>query len=149
MKNLFALFLILCVLSLTSLFSFSNNKISFNGTVTFVADLQNTYPTFSQVIESGNKSYVTADVKLYKHLKESISNIYGITLKLDNIDFDQFVAEFKVDILKSETIQNQKVFYGYSKYFSNHIFIDNKMINTQIVCGEKLTVGIPAILDSF
>ena len=148
MKNLFALSLVFCLIVFSVIFT-QNFAMQEVGEVTLVANLQKSYPVCSSVIESGNKSYITADLKYFNHLLNNVDNIHGFTLKLTNTTFQQFIKNYNVKIIKQETVQNKQVVYGYTTKFANHIFVDNKMCNVQIVCDNTLTVGVPAILDSF
>lgn len=149
MKNLLALFLIFCILGFSQFFLQLDDFKSYQGNVTFVADIQNKYPVCAKVIESGGKSYVSADLKYLKNLQNNLNNIHSFSFEFDNLNSDQFMKEYNVKILKTETVDDKTVIYGYSTRFTNHIFIDNKMVNVQIVQGEKLKVGVPLILDCF
>lgn len=149
MKNLIAFFLVLSIFGFSCIAIKDYDFHDVSGKVTFVANIQQKYPSSVNVIESGEKSYITANLNQFDFLQNNLNEIYGYTLCFDNLSFEQFIKQYNVKILKTEQVQNQTVTYGYSDKFNRHIFIDNKMVNVQIVHGEYLKVGIPAILDSF
>ena len=101
MKNLFALFLILVLIVCGIGFTKTNFKNQ-NGKVTFVTDIQQDCPSWTHTVQSGGKSYITANLKHFNFLKSNLKNIQGFTLKLNDITENQFIKDYNVKIIKKE-----------------------------------------------
>ena len=91
MKNIMTLFFILCIIGFSMIFVNFECFNNVNGNVTFVADLQQFYPAGTNVIESGNKSYITADLKNLKNIQKNLNNVYSLSLEIENMSYDQFL----------------------------------------------------------
>lgn len=148
MKNLFAMFLCLLIISFSVNFVKNDVFDDLCGSAVVVASAQE-YLAGLSVVESAGKAYISCDISQLKTVKNHTKNIYGISLKIQNYSLQQFLKKYNIKIVKQELVSDKNVYYGYSNSFFGHIFVDNKMTNVQIVDGEELIVGLPIVYDCF
>ena len=120
MKNLLALFLCLSVIAFANTVCFKNDLSNCNGNVTVVSDLKKSYPVYASVIESGGKSYITADIQYLNTFQKNIKNIYGITLKLKNVSVNLVMLNFQKNLFGS----------SYGSYKQN---VDTVVLNKEYI----------------
>jgi len=150
MKKIFALVCVFFILGFCVSFldaDFSN----IDGQVTFVTNLMQSSPIGTTVTQCGDKSFVTCDLVNFHNVKSKLKDVQGFTLRPVNLDFSHFAKQFHLKVVKTEKIDDKTVIYGYCPNFSDHIVIEHKFANVQIVVQDQTvtTIGVPAILDSF
>ncbi len=150
MKKIFALVCVFFILGFCVSFldvDFSN----IDGQVTFVTFTTQSSPMGTTTTQCGDKSFVTCDITNFQNVKSKLENIQGFTLRPANLEFSQFSKQFHLKVVKTEKIDDQTVIYGYCPNFSDHIVIEYKFANVQIVVQDQMVtaIGVPAILDSF
>lgn len=150
MKKIFALICVFFIFGFCVSFlnvDFSNIK----GQVTFVTNSTQNSPMGTTTIQCGDKNFVTCDITNFQNIKSKLKDIQSFTLRPENLEFSQFSKRFHLKIVKTEKIDDKTIIYGYCPNFSDHIVIEHKFANVQIVVQDKTiaTIGVPAILDSF
>ena len=99
-------------------------------------------------INNGQGAIIYCDYNDYKNIKSNCSDISGVTFIFDG-DKDtllQLKNSLNVNVLKS----SQNEFTGYTNYFDETIFLENKKVNVQAVLYDnKIYVGFPLLLGSY
>ena len=74
----------------------------------------------------------------------------GVILKYSTGQKDKILEDFGVKVIKKEQIENRDIIYGYTKFYSDFIYIKNKQSNIQIAESEDcIIVGFPIIYSGF
>lgn len=104
----------------------------------------------SRIIKNGQGSIVkTTSVEYFKNLELFNYGLCGITFCGDykNLSKNKIINELNLQIVDISTENN---IYGFSRYFTNNINLENKKINTQIfISNDKVYIGSPILLGSY
>lgn len=96
--------------------------------------------------KDGEFNYIQQDKNLIKI--DNLSKSDAILLVFEEKSVDFVIKNLKLDVLKQEYLQKEEleIVYGYTNFYNDFIYVDNKQCNTQIVkSGEKILVGFPII----
>lgn len=99
-------------------------------------------------IDNGQGAIIYCDYIDYKNIKSNCSDISGVTFIFDGDKNTllQLKNSLNVSVLKS----SQNEFTGYTNYFDETIFLENKKVNVQAVLYDnKIYVGFPLLLGSY
>lgn len=101
-------------------------------------------------IQSGNQFYYNYSLKDAKETLPNFQNIDGIILYIENLNVDEVFSFYKAESFKGGDVEGNKVFYGYSPYYNECYYQNNKKVNMQLVVKEnQIILGFPAILIGF
>lgn len=154
MKNIVVFVLIFCLLFFCSAFEKNNNfllQMYEEGQAEFfVLSFQENLPEFAKSQKSGNGYFITCDLKLAKYLLKDLKNVAGVTIKTNGEIDKNLLNKLQIKILKTEEIYGRKIVYGFSNFFDQFVFMQNKKVNLQIVENNgKLIIGNPIIFGSY
>lgn len=144
------IFLAIC-LSLTSL---KNESVDFLlndfrvENVCFVT-AENVESEEVEPVMCGNKYFNYCTVDVAKKLINEI-DYDAIQLYLNTESFENLKKTLKYQNVKMEKIDNLCIFYGYTPFYQDCVYIDNKKVNVQFVLNDNnLVVGFPMILTGY
>ncbi len=153
MKKLFVFAIIgLCLLSTL----FFNSKVlplfNFNGVekVCFVSANKYESADFDSVPCGDNFFNYCSLETAKKNLDEIKHNMVGIQFYINSEDVDSVLDALNATFVFNETVGDVVVYYAYTTYYDDSVFLNGKKINVQIATyQDKLIVGFPMILTGF
>ncbi len=153
MKKLFVFAIIgLCLLSTLFFNSTVLPLFNFDGVekVCFVSANQYESSDFDSV-PCGDKFFNYCSLETAKKSLEDVKeNIDGIQFYLNSEDVDSVLNALKATFIYSETVGDVLVYYAYTTFYDDCVFVNGRKINVQIATyQDKLIVGFPMILTGF
>ena len=77
-------------------------------------------------------------------------NIKGIQFYLSDVGIEDIIARVNGQIVETSQVGDLKIYYAYSPYYDDCVFVNDKKINMQIAeKEEKIVVGFPLILTGY
>lgn len=152
MKKLWSFIFLLCFVSLPFI-SYKNKCSLFienNFVVECYYNFYNSQFPECETIKNGQGSIVLTNNYYYQKNKSKFDyGLNGITFITDDNNIS--INKLKQDMcLKELNISSEENLYGFSKYFSNCINLQNKKVNTQILLKDgKIYIGSPILLGSY
>lgn len=102
------------------------------------------------VIQSGNQFYYSYSLEEAREVLPQIQKVDGVILYFEEIKADEVFSFYHAQSFKGGSVDGNDVFYGYTPYFQDFYYQNNKKVNMQmLVKGEELILGFPAILTGF
>lgn len=149
-KIIIFVFLAIC-LSLTSLKNYSIDLLLSDFEVDNICLVTSEKVENEDVefVVCGNKYFNYCTVDLAKKLINEI-DCDAVQLYFDKELFENLKKTLKYQNVKTEKINNLCIFYGYTSFYQDCVYIDNKKVNVQFVLNDNnLVVGFPMILTGY
>ena len=153
MKKLLVFILILacCISSvfikndINPIFNFSNiDKVCIVSASNFQNDGE------IESVACGDKyfNYCSLDVARTK-IRELKNDFDAIQFYLSG-NVDEFLNKMKFQLVSTSSIEGIEIYYGYTPYYQDCVFVDGKKVNMQVaVVGESIIAGFPLILTGY
>lgn len=151
MKKIFVFILILvCFVSsafvkndINPIFGFDNiDKVC----IVSASDLQDDE---TQSVACGDKYFNYCSLNVAKTKIQECKDFDAIQFYLTE-DLEEFFKRMKFETIKTSNIENIDIYYGYTPYYQNCIFMDGKKINMQVaVVDQNIIAGFPLILTGY
>lgn len=153
MKKLIAFVLILACLVPTAFFKMETNPIfEMQGVekVCFVAEREYLEDEVESVrcgdlyfnycsLETAKKNFV----EFKKYIK-------GFQFYFKDVALDSILSTLKCEVVTTVEVEGREVLCGYTPYYENNIFVDEKKVNMQVACLEnEIVLGFPLILTGY
>ena len=79
-----------------------------------------------------------------------LSSAEGVIIVFNDNNVSDVCQRLNLSIVKKEFIDDMEIVYGYTSLFSDHIYVDGKQSNVQIVQKQsEVIAGFPIILSGF
>lgn len=105
------------------------------------------------VVKNGNSSIVSCTSLNAKNVKQSLKNILGESVKINNPSkdiIDNLYQYINKNIVYYEVLENTTITYCYNPSLLNFVMIDGQKVNLQIAQNNNyIVIGYPLILGSF
>lgn len=104
-----------------------------------------------ETVVCGDKYFNFCSLSVAKeNLKKIEKDLDGIQFYLQNTSFEELTKQLKLQIVTSNQIEGLTIICGYTPYFQDCIYLDNKKVNVQIaVKSNEIVAGFPAILTGY
>lgn len=100
-------------------------------------------------IETMACNYIYLDEKEIEK-RNDIKDILGYILYLKNSNTDYITKKLQMLILNEENIEDKKVLYGYTPFYKDSVYIQNKKVNVEMILDQdEIIVGFPMILSGY
>ncbi|MGN1201299.1 MAG: YwmB family TATA-box binding protein [Candidatus Caccovivens sp.] len=150
MKKLLVFILILGCLSSTLFVQSWNNPIYSMSGVEHACIISEKQYSEMESVECGDVYFNFCTYSQAKEKLQSDENIDGLQLYFNNLTFDDIVKKLHIQIVKTESVENITVYCGYTPYWKNCIYLEDKKANIQIAIKEgSVVIGFPAILTGY
>ena len=74
----------------------------------------------------------------------------GVIIVFDDCNVYETAQKLNMSTIKEEEIEGMKILYGYTTFYSGHIYIDGKQVNVQLVQKQnEVIAGFPIILTGY
>ena len=103
----------------------------------------------SKSLKNGTKIMVYCNNKIEGDFL-SFVEYSQVSFKGDEKTVEKLLKKLGIKIVKEESFESKKIFYGYSCFWKNFKVVENLKINFQIVINKDfITVGYPMIYEAF
>lgn len=102
-----------------------------------------------EVINCGNKDFVYYSKE---DALEKINNskIYAKQFYFDDVNLKEILSVLNADIVSTQEFEDLKIYYCYTPYEQDCVYIENKKVNLQIVFkSNEIVAGLPLILTGY
>lgn len=153
MKKL-VIFILILVCTVSSLFVKNDINPIFNlSNVEKVCIVSASNLQYGEDIESvacGDKYFNYCSLEIAKtKIKEIGNNFDAIQFYLSG-EIDKFLSKMKFEQISTSRIENIDIYYGYTPYYQDCIFVDGKKVNMQVaVVDGSIIAGFPMILTGY
>ena len=119
------------------------------------SNLRNNFEVQSncKVLECGNSFIVSCDISNVKKTKNSLTNILGERVRINNYTQEVYKKIFKKyqnKIVFEEIVDNIKIYYCFDSALEKYVSLFNKKVNIQIaVKNNEIDIGYPLILNGY
>ena len=150
MKKLISFILIVFMISLTLFIKNGENPLFFCEKVYKTCFVVDESIKSDDMTTCGNKNFLSFNRDDgYKFIKSG-TNVDAMQFYLRDITLDYLLDLLKVSIIEEQNVDNFHTIYGYSPYYQECIFIDDKKVNVQIVTeNDVIIAGFPLILTGY
>lgn len=149
MKKLIVFLLIIVFISITSFVKNSQNPLFYFNDVNRVCLVVDAGSLDGEVINCGNKDFVYYSKE---DALEKINNskIYAKQFYFDDVNLKEILSVLNADIVSTQEFEDLKIYYCYTPYEQDCVYIENKKVNLQIVFkSNEIVAGLPLILTGY
>lgn len=102
-------------------------------------------------VACGNKYFNFCTLKTAKEkIKEISKDVDGIQFYINNTTFKELCRILKIEIVTFSEVDEMMIYCGYTPYYQNCVFLEDKKVNVQIaVKNEQIVAGFPMILTGY
>ena len=104
-----------------------------------------------EVVPCGDKFFNFCSLSVAKDNLDSFKkNIDGLQFYLNESTLEELVLQLNCQKVETSAIDGMTIYYGYTPYYQDSVYLDGKKVNIQIVLKEgKVVVGFPMILTGY
>lgn len=150
MKKLIVFILILGCLTSTLFIKSWNNPIYNMAGVERACIVSGVQYKDMESVECGQVYFNFCTYSQAKEKLNSADPIKCLQLYFNNLTVEELMKTLRMDVVKTEEVENMTIYCGYSPYWSDCIYLDGKKVNVQIAVKEgSIIAGFPAILTGY
>ena len=153
MKKIVVFVLLICCLFTTMLVKVEKNplfEISGVEKVCFVSGKNYACEGISSV-QCGSKFFNFCSLETAKERLEDLKkNMEGLQFYFEEVSLQEVASALKFEVVMLDKLENMTVYCGYTPYYQDCVYLNNKKINVQIAeQNGKIVAGFPMILTGY
>lgn len=149
MKKIIVFIFILVSITLTMFVKDKQNPLFKCENVYQVCMVVDNGKLVGEVLKCGNKDFV------YLSKEDAFKSIgkcqtYAVQFYLEDMDFSKILKILKANIISSQQVSGYEIYYCYTPYEKDCVYLKNKKVNLQVVLKDnEVIAGMPLILTGY